>query len=394
MTLPYINKKRRSGVSFFMRCRLHLGMPGQPKKEKSLILLTLFFCALLCLPIACNTIRSMGKNPTEKEAKTFENLPYYSNGRFHNLSGGRAPGRKVNWFTIWKQGRAQPSDVRPSYVVPALFTDLSFTPQRPTVIWLGHSTFLLKTGGLNILADPNLNDFAGPVSWVVKAFEGSDIYQPEHLPEIDVLLISHDHYDHMDYRTLQAIKNKVKHIIVPKGVGSHLVYWGFDRARITELAWHQSHELAGLRVTATPAHHRSNRGFAQNKTLWASFVLATGRHRIFYSGDTGYSDHFLQIGKDHGPFDLALLECGQYNPNWPASHMFPSQTAKAAQDLGAATILPVHWGKFKEAFHPWNEPVNRLLQSADSLGIPVTVPMIGEPYAIGDAVLQTGWWRF
>jgi L-ascorbate metabolism protein UlaG (beta-lactamase superfamily) len=230
---------------------------------------------------------------------------------------------------------------------------------------------------------------------MVRAFKGSTPYQVADLPPIDVLIISHDHYDHLDYETIRQLRDRVKRVIVPMGVGSHFLAWGYPPHIITELYWDQAMRVSDrLTITATPARHFSNRSFANNKTLWASYVIQVDDYRLFYSGDGGYGRHFKRIGRKYGPFDLAMMECGQYNVNWSSSHMFPAQTARAAADLQVRTLLPVHWGKFRESFHPWNEPIRLLLPAADSLHVPVTVPRIGEPYTVGDPVKNTGWWDF
>jgi L-ascorbate metabolism protein UlaG (beta-lactamase superfamily) len=212
------------------------------------------------------------------------------------------------------------------------------------------------------------------------------------LPPIDIILISHDHYDHLDYRTLMRLKQQVKKVVVPIGVGSHLRHWGFAADKVVELNWHQSFSLGGLSITATPARHRSGRMFKANQTLWASYVIQAGSHRLFYSGDGGYGYHFKQIGQQYGPFDLALMECGQYSTNWPHSHMMPEQTAQAAADLQARMMLPVHWAKFAESDHPWNDPVTRLLPAARQLGVSVCTPQIGEAYTLGEPPKQRVWW--
>ncbi len=180
------------------------------------------------------------------------------------------------------------------------------------------------------------------------------------------------------------------------GVGSHLRFWGITADKIVELNWHQSVALPGnVNITATPAQHRSNRTFKEeSKTLWASYVIKTGNHQFFFSGDGGYGPHFKQIGQQYGPFDLALLECGQYSVNWPYTHMMPEQTAQAAVDLKARMLQPIHWAKFAEADHPWQDPVNRLLPAAQKLNMEINVPRIGEPYTLGTPALKTIWWDF
>jgi len=361
---------------------------------------------LFVIPIGCRTIKSVGKNPSGKKLKALQTLPNYTADGFINLSN--APPRRANVLSntsnsssgilgkvrIFRLLRGKPDTVRPRQVVPVVKTDLVNTIyDKPTVIWFGHSAFLIKTKIANILVDPDLSSFAGPFSGLVNSFEGADAYKPEDMPRIDVLIISHDHYDHLDYGTVRKLKKKVKKVVVPMGVGSHFTYWGYDKNKIQELNWGESITInPRLDITAMPAHHRSGRTFNGNKTLWASYVIEVDGFRLFYSGDTGYSDHFKTIGEQLGPFDLAMMECGQYNNNWSQNHMFPQQTAQAAADLKARMILPVHWGKFAEAYHRWNESVTLLLPAADALKIPVTIPKIGEAYTIGSAPLRSNWW--
>ncbi|MEO6523254.1 MAG: MBL fold metallo-hydrolase [Mucilaginibacter sp.] len=352
--------------------------------------------ALLLMAIAgCGLVRSLGKDPNGEELVRLEALPNYKNGGFENLAERSDSTVKPNRFLFMLH--SHPETIRPSYNLPWVKTDLkTLTAPAPTIVWFGHSSLLIKTGQGNILIDPIFSNHAGPVPGVVTAFSGTTHYHAMDMPPIDVLIISHDHYDHLDYRTLKKLKNQIKMAVVPMGVGSDLVYWGFDPKKIIELNWNQSVTLpGGLRVTATPAQHRSNRGYTEeNKTLWASYVIQTERYRLFYSGDSGYGPHFKQIGEQYGPFDLALLECGQYSPNWPWTHLWLGQAAQAAVDLQARLLQPIHWAKFEEADHPWNEPIKKLLPAAEKLGIQVNVPRIGEPYTLGDPPKKDVWWNF
>lgn len=365
-------------------------------------LLICFLPLLLLPPLGCRPIIALGKNPSGEALKKIETLPNYKNGQFQNLESPPTDNkatalRRLTWTRLLKYFIAKkPKGTRPAQTLPSALTNLkSNPPQKPTVIWFGHSSFLLKTATANLLFDPVFNEFAGPLPGMITAFAGSNVYGLNDLPLIDAIVISHDHYDHLDYNTVRKLRKKVKRVIVPIGVGSHFRRWGYKPEQITELNWNDSVRLTqSVTVTAAPAYHRSNRTMAARKTLWASYVIKADGFKIYFSGDTGYSGHFKRIGEQHGPFDLALLECGQYNTKWPQSHMFPHQTAKASLDLQAAVILPVHWSKFAESEHPWNEPVARLLTSADSLGIRVSVPLIGQPYAVGNAPLRYRWWAF
>jgi L-ascorbate metabolism protein UlaG (beta-lactamase superfamily) len=350
---------------------------------------------LLLAIVGCGMVKSLGKNPEGEALAKLEALPNYKNGGFENLAESSDTTVKRNKLLLMLHNRSITTS--PSHRLPWVKTDLkTLSGTKPTVVWFGHSSLLIKTRQGNILIDPILSDYAGPIPGLLSAFEGTTNYHAKDMPPIDVLIISHDHYDHLDYRTLKKLRDHIKMAVVPMGVGSDLVYWGFDPKKITELNWNQSVTLpTGLVITATPAQHRSNRTYSKaNKTLWASYVIQTDQYRLFYGGDSGYGPQYKQIGQQYGPFDLALLECGQYSPNWPWTHLWLGQTAQAAVDLQARMLQPIHWGKFEEADHSWNEPIKKLLPAAKKLGIQVNVPYIGEPYTLGDTPKQFVWWDF
>jgi L-ascorbate metabolism protein UlaG (beta-lactamase superfamily) len=365
------------------------------------IFVSIFCSSLLVIHPGCQPIVALGKNPSGEELKKMEALPNYRNGQFQNLER-RTSDTSYNrihsfrWTRFVKYIFSRSKETWPHSVVPAMISDLR-TPagETPIIIWFGHSSFLIKTRQGNVLVDPNFSGYAGPFKGSVTAFDGSNIYDVRDLPPIDVLLISHDHYDHLDYNTVKYLRKRVKRVIVPMGVGSHFMYWRYKKSMITELNWNESYRYnQQLNITATPARHRSGRTLKGNKTLWASYVIQAGDYKFYYSGDTGYGIHFRKIGQQYGPFDIAFLECGQYNNKWPQNHMFPWQTARAATDLGAKLVIPVHWAKFAESEHPWNEPVNLLQKSADSLHLPLFIPMIGQPVSPRDTLIQYRWWDF
>ncbi|MCO5934200.1 MBL fold metallo-hydrolase [Mucilaginibacter sp. RB4R14] len=354
----------------------------------------IWIVAFLLLAIAgCGVVQSVGKNPVGEELARLQALPNYKNGSFENLAERSDSTIKKRLLFL----RNHPGSVRPFRVLPWVKTDLNtLTAAAPTIVWFGHSSLLIKSAQGNILIDPIFSNHAGPVPGLMKAFAGTTHYHAKDMPPIDVLIISHDHYDHLDYRTLKKLKNRIKMAVVPMGVGSNLVYWGFDPKKITELNWGQSTTLpGGLQITATQAQHKSNRTYSkENKTLWASYVIQAGEYRIFYGGDGGYGPFLKQIGQQYGPFDLALLECGQYSPNFPWAHLWFGQAAQAAVDLRADLLQPIHWAKFVEADHPWNEAIKKLLPVAKKLDIPLNMPRIGEPYTLGDTPKQNAWWGF
>ena len=337
----------------------------------------------------------MGRNPEGEYLKRVQQSPNYRGDTFQNLSetnllGGPGSFLKITWKILNK-----PSDTRPPKPLPTLKTDLKNLPDgNPVLVWFGHSSYLLKIDGKHVLVDPVFSGYASPFKTKsAKNFEGTNVYGVDDMPQIDILLISHDHYDHMDYSTIQKLNHKTKHIITSLGVGSHLDYWGINRNKITELDWDGSSEIDGFKFISAPARHFSGRGFKREKTLWASFILKSKNHSIYIGADSGYDTHFKQIGEQHGPFDLAILESGQYNEMWKSIHMMPEETVQASIDLNSKVLLPVHWGKFSISLHPWNEPIERVMKKAEELNVKVTTPMIGESIIIGEKYPARKWWR-
>jgi L-ascorbate metabolism protein UlaG (beta-lactamase superfamily) len=244
-------------------------------------------------------------------------------------------------------------------------------------IWLGHSSLLLNIHSQIILIDPVFHN-AAPLSFLVKRFQ-DPVIPLSQLPEIHTIVISHDHYDHLDRKTIEHFKKLKTKFITPVRVGDHLQEWGIPRERITELAWQESHLLNGVTFRATPAQHFSGRSlFDRYTTLWASWIIEGDGEKIYYSGDSGYGPHFKEIGDKYGPFDYAFLENGQYNTLWPDVHMQPEETVQAHFDLNAEVLIPVHWGMFSLAFHEWSEPVRRIHALASAWHIPLIAPRLGE----------------
>ncbi len=261
------------------------------------------------------------------------------------------------------------------------------------VIWFGHSTFLLNLSGKIILVDPVFSSSASPFSFMIKRFQ-NPVLELSELPAIDYIVISHDHYDHLDMESIRFFKNKSTAFIVPLGVSSHLIGWGVDPKRITELDWWQNYNANGVEFIATPAQHFSGRnGIHENTTLWASWVIRTKKHNIYFSGDSGYDSHFKDIGEKLGPFDLAFIENGQYNERWHAVHMLPDESVKAYFDLKAKRYFPVHWGMFELAFHSWYEPILKISEAAQRDGINLISPKLGEAVTVNDQYINEQWWK-
>lgn len=263
------------------------------------------------------------------------------------------------------------------------------------MIWLGHSAYYIQLAGKRILIDPVLSDHAAPFSFLVKAFKGTTFYKAEDIPEIDYLLISHDHYDHLDYATMTQLKDKVKNVVVPLGIGSHFEYWGYPLSKIHENDWFNTLKTdTGLNIHTLPARHYSGRTFTRNKTLWASYALITPTHKIYFGGDSGYGPHFQQIESQLGGFDLVMLDSGQYDPRWPLIHMNPEEAVQAAVDLKAKTMMPMHIGRFSLSPHAWDEPFKRVAQASDNASLILLTPKIGQPMWLDDESIDfPRWWE-
>jgi len=301
--------------------------------------------------------------------------------------------KDASYLKLLLENLSKPSDVTPKNAIPTIKTDLkNLTGDTPQIVWFGHSSYLIAHKGKHILIDPVFEN-ASPVSFIGKPFRGTAIYHAEDMPDIDVLIITHDHYDHLEYKTLMKLKGKIKNIICPIGVQSHLIYWAFSEAMIHALDWNDEVTISDTTVTALPARHFSGRSISRDKTLWNSYALQLDDYKIFIGGDSGYGQHFKTIGDIHGPFDIAFVECGQYGKDWPEIHMFPEQTAQAGLDLKTKILFPVHWAKFTLALHPWNEPIKRLFKAAEQMSYKITSPKIGETYSLGKDFIQEEWWN-
>jgi L-ascorbate metabolism protein UlaG (beta-lactamase superfamily) len=265
------------------------------------------------------------------------------------------------------------------------------------VTWLGHSTTLIEIGGVRVLTDPVWGSRASPLS-----LAGPKRFQPvpvalREMPPVDVVILSHDHYDHLDYPTIRALVKSDVPFVTSLGVGAHLEAWGIPPERITELDWWQSYVLptAGVRVTAAPSQHFSGRTLkTRNATLWSSFVVRSERHCVFFSGDTGLTTEYQDIRERLGPFDLAMLEVGAWDPAWGDMHLGPQNALEAVALLDADTFLPVHWGTFRLAMHPWDQPAEVLYEQGSKIRTRLVMPKLGEPVEPGRASGQVEpWWR-
>jgi len=285
--------------------------------------------------------------------------------------------------------------LKPQNAVPSIHTDLKNLPKDEDVfIWMGHSSYYIQIDGISFLIDPVLSSYGSPFRFFNKAFAGSDLFKPEDVPEIDYLVITHDHYDHLDYPTVKAIHSKVKQVILPLGVGAHFEKWGYRENQLLEEDWGTSIELKdNIKITFTPARHFSGRKFSQNNTLWTSYVLETRNKKLFLGGDSGFDTHFKMIGGKYGPFDYAILENGQYNEAWRYIHTLPEDFIQASVDLRAKKIIPVHSGKFALALHPWNEPLQKVTALGKENNLNILTPKIGEVLDLNRSKEFQNWWE-
>lgn len=338
---------------------------------------------------------SFGKLPSGSRKDAVEKSSNYKDGSFQNLEETKMLADGVSYFGMTVDYFSKGERRAPADTLPSVKTDLKTLPDQPMLIWFGHSSYLLHLDGKNILIDPVLSDKPSPVQYAGNgSYPGTNVYTAEEFPSIDAIIISHDHYDHLDYHSIVKLKEKTGQFYVPLGVGQHLEYWGVDPALIHEMDWWDSTAmLDSMELIATPARHFSGRGFSRNKTLWSSFVLISKHHKIFIGGDSGYDGAFKVIGEKYGPFDLVMLETGQYNKQWPNIHMMPEEAVQAAIDLKGKVFLPVHWGRFTLALHPWNEPVDRALAAAEAQNVSMVTPVIGEKVLLDSTLSTKRWWK-
>jgi len=338
-----------------------------------------------------------GRQPTGDRLERIKRSPNYRDGSFQNVSPTPQLSEGVNFFSVLGEFMFGGSKRRkPKGTIPAVKTDLLHLPaQEDVLVWFGHSSYFIQVDGRKILVDPVFSGAASPIKSTTRSFPGSDAYGMDDMPQLDYLFLTHDHWDHLDYETILKLKTKVSKVICALGVGEHLEYWGYDKAMITEMDWNEEViPEPGFIVNTTTARHFSGRGLKRNQGLWVSFVLRTPTTKLFLGGDSGYDIHFKAIGDKYGPFDLALLECGQYDKAWKYIHMLPEQVATAAQELKACRLMPVHWAKFALGNHAWDDPILRVTVAAASNNVPLTTPRIGEKvYLKNDQQTYIEWWK-
>lgn len=363
---------------------------------KRIILTLVVIAALLTISIKLYMKQEkFGKEPIGERLIRLAKSPHFKDGKFQNLSftpeltdGNTLWGVTYNYFFNAAPRR------RPVDIIPSVKRNLLSIPADSNyLVWFGHSSYLMQIDGMRFLVDPVFSGNASPVPGTNKAFKGTDVYTADDLPDIDYLFISHDHYDHLDYETLVALKKKIRHVICGLGVGAYFEGWGYDKNILIERDWYETIELReGFRAFAEPARHFSGRGFTRNNTLWMSYVLQTPSMKVYIGGDSGYDTHYAEIGRKHGPIDLVMLDNGQYNEAWHYIHNLPHEVVQAAKDLQAKRLFPVHSSKFMMANHPWDEPLIRVSE-LNAGSIPLMTPVIGELVDLNDNTREfETWW--
>ncbi|MBD9392790.1 MBL fold metallo-hydrolase [Acidovorax sp. ACV01] len=333
-------------------------------------------------------------------ATSYADSPQQVDGKFRNTAPREQPGLFKTAAIMWRFATGKPADTVPRQALPVQAlsqADLLAAPDHS--LWrLGHSTMLLKIEGKFWLTDPVFSERASPFQFLgPKRFHAPPIALDD-LPPITGVILSHDHYDHLDYDAIQQLAPKVAHFVAPLGVGDRLIAWGVPAAKVQQFDWWQGTTIEGLRLVATPAQHFSGRSLSDgNRTLWASWVLMSGQGsdqlRIFFSGDTGYFDGFKAIGERFGPFDLTMIETGAYDAQWPDVHMQPHESLQAHLDVKGRHLMPIHNGTFDLAMHPWTEPFERVTALAANAAVPLVAPVMGERLDIRTPALSKHWWR-
>ena len=354
-------------------------------------LIVLIIVFISCAP-------QFGSNPDKMQKEYFSLFSNYMNGEFVNLEETEMMTGDMPMSEFFKKDSLR----SPLFELQTQEIDLnSFISKSEKSIskiaWLGHSAFIMNLEGKIILLDPMLGEYAAPFPIPsLKRYSEKTPFKIDDLGSIDAVLISHDHYDHLDYTTVKNIKNNVGMFYVPLGIGNHLQKWGVSKEKIIEMNWGESTLLNDIELICLPARHFSGRGpLNRNSTLWCSWAIKSNTSKIYFSGDSGFGFHLYEIGKKHGPFDLALIDCGQYNDAWKFSHMFPEQGVEAARVLNSKYLMPIHWGAFTLATHPWNEPVERALIESNKKKQKIITPQIGQVIHLNNLDLKyENWWNY
>lgn len=364
------------------------------------MLLLLVFFGVLVTAIALFIIYhpTFGGSPSKEEKEIYSHFENYSAGKFSNQISTDMNMSLSVIFSLLKdsiKGKNGRSPKTPIPISPINWNQIE--SNQDSLIWFGHSTFFLQIDGKKILLDPMFGPSPSPFSFVgSKRYSKDLLYIIDELPLIDAVLITHDHYDHLDFPSIHRLKEKVGHFLVPHGVAAHLKRWGVETEKITELNWWDEIEWKGLTIASVPAQHFSGRGPTnRDTTLWTGWVVIGRNNRLYTSGDGGYGPHFEQIGEKYGPFDLTLIEGGQYDKRWSSIHMMPEESVQAHLDVRGKNMMLIHWAAFTLAYHGWTEPVVRALRAAKESDVHLITPKIGELILLDGkiSVADLIWWK-
>ena len=356
---------------------------------KYIIYIVIIFAIVVFLFLNFSPV--FGGSSDEDSNKLIQSSKNFIDGKFVNLKTTYTNSRTSEKSTSLMNWISPPKDKNPLGLLPTIQFQ-SDTLTEGKFVWLGHSTLLMNTDGLIIMTDPVFNR-ASPIPIFGKPFAYENPINIDDLPIVDVVVISHDHYDHLDSKAIKDLSKRVDRFFVPLGVKAHLERWGVDKNKISELDWHNSEDYKNIKLTLTPAQHFSGRRLTNgSSTLWGSWIISSNTMKAYFSGDGGYSETFKDLGDQYGPFDIAFIENGSYNASWSKVHLFPDETVQASIDLKAKVLFPIHWSKFDLSIHPWDEPIIRVTQEAEKRNVNIATPMIGEVFDL-TTLPKNPWWE-
>jgi L-ascorbate metabolism protein UlaG (beta-lactamase superfamily) len=360
--------------------------------------ITIIVLVVLVIATSCFVTQpKFGKTPRGDRKERVIHSPNYRDGEFKNRSHTPQMTSDKGYFSILVDFAFKKKErLRPKNDIPSIKTDLlSLDSAENVIVWFGHSSYFIQVDGKRILVDPVFSKAASPVSFYNKSFKGTNVYKPEDIPDIDYLIISHDHWDHLDYPTVKAMRPRVKKVIFGLGVGQHFERWKFSKGSMIEMDWDEQDNLGdGFEIYCLPARHFSGRFLNFNQSLWTSFLLKTPNFKIYIGGDSGYDTHYTEIGERFNGVDLAILEDGQYDKDWKYIHMMPEEVIQATKDLKAKSMFPVHNSKLALGNHPWDEPLKRVSELHEKETFHLITPIIGEKVMIGDTTrIFDRWWE-
>lgn len=359
-----------------------------------IILLVILVVLLLAALLFLKLWPAFGGRASAEDRKNYEErAENYHDGKFYNDGDFQIVRETEQTDEYIMSGKGTKPQGEIPVAEPAFDKELPEDEVRVT--WFGHSSLLLQMHGMNILIDPVFSERSSPVSFAGNKRFSHPPVKVEDLPSIDLLILSHDHYDHLDYNVIKEIDERVDWYIVPLGVENHLERWGVEEKKIRNMAWWEETTVNGLTVGCTPARHYSGRSLDdQFATLWASWVFQDEYHKVFESGDSGYGSQYEKIHEKYGDFDFVMTDCAQYDVNWPEVHMFPEEAVQAVQTLGAKAAMPIHWGAFALANHPWDDSAERFVVTGEQTGLQIVTPQIGETMNLNSMEnSMKRWWK-